>query len=220
MSSSLASRDRPRRPQIRADRTVAGADTAGNAGHLVFTNSDICLQPQFYAAVRLLLAAGADSLVVNRRTVGDLASYGAFPDLAAVEAGLRHNGFDCFVLPAAWVAGFVDSDICVGIPLVGRALLYNMVAHADRLVILRHSALTYHYGDDRTWSDPRLEDYGLHNRAALAGTMDRLLSEPVRRQRLTAFLSAYGERPDVAEWDAILAQVKGGMSGVPPRPRR
>ncbi|BBK34466.1 hypothetical protein EDC65_3045 [Stella humosa] len=173
-------------------------------GYLVFTNSDICLQEHFYRGVRALLDAGADCLVINRRTVGDLAGYGGRDDLAALEAGAEHEGFDCFVFPTSWLADFAANDCCVGIALIGRSLLYNMVARAERMVILRGAALTYHYGDDRQWQDDRFRDYNRHNLIALGQSMSRLLADSHHRRRLEAFLGAYPEPQGIAWWDARL----------------
>ena len=71
----------------------------------------------------------------------------------------QHPGFDCFVFPTAWVEDFVANAACVGIGWVMRSLLYNLVVKARRMVILRNAHLTYHYGDDRPWNAPELEEY-------------------------------------------------------------
>ncbi len=175
-------------------------DILGNAAagaqpgsYLVFTNSDICLVPSFYRTVRSILARGVDCVVINRRTVDQLESFGEAPELAALEAGSAHPGFDCFVFPAAWVQDFVSNAACVGVGWVMRSLLYNLAAKARRMVILRDAHLTYHYGDDRPWNAPELEEYTQHNLAEARVVVRALSEDPAKRAALDEFCSAHGE---------------------------
>lgn len=55
------------------------------------------------------------------------------------------------------------NDALIGVPGVARGLLFNMIAQATCMLILRNVALTYHFGDDRTWRSPELEDYAAFN---------------------------------------------------------
>jgi hypothetical protein len=159
----------------------------------VFTNSDICLVPSFYRTVRSILTRGVDCLVINRRTVDQLESFGGAPELAALETGSAHPGFDCFAFPAAWVQDFVSNAACVGIGWVMRSLLYNLAAKARRMVILRDAHLTYHYGDDRPWNAPELEEYRQHNLGEARVVVRALSEDPAKRAALDEFCSAHGE---------------------------
>ncbi|MGY8997010.1 MAG: FkbM family methyltransferase, partial [Alphaproteobacteria bacterium] len=132
-------------------------------GFMIFTNADICLKPQFYRAVRELLGNGFDALVINRRTVSPGHGFAVGSVLAEIEPGLPHPGYDCFVFRRDHYEHFVRNDALIGIPGVARGLLFNMIAQAKRMLILRNVALTYHHGDDRTWRSPDLEDYAAFN---------------------------------------------------------
>jgi hypothetical protein len=144
------------------DLLRAGVGTNPGEGFLIFTNSDICLQPFFYRFVQEALAAGYDALIINRRTVHDFDP--SLPSLAAAaDLGDNHPGLDCFVFPAAWVHDFVRNNACVGIGYVMRGLLMNLVARAEALLVLTEAHLTYHYGDDRPWSAENMKHLQDHN---------------------------------------------------------
>ncbi|MES2999071.1 MAG: hypothetical protein V4787_00140 [Pseudomonadota bacterium] len=175
------------------DILESGARAADPSGFLVFTNSDICLMPHFYRAVQAMLMRGVDCLIINRRTVSSLESYGANPELAMTEVGNRHPGLDCFVFPAAWVAEFTRSDACAGAGWVMRSLLYNLVAKSKRMLILRDAHLTYHFGDDKPWADESLSDYDAFNLQQARTVLDRLAGDSGRRDVLAAFCAAHRE---------------------------
>jgi hypothetical protein len=169
------------------------AAAAQPGSYLIFTNSDICLAPNFYRAVRSILARGVDCLIINRRTVAELESFGEAPELAVLEVGSAHPGFDCFVFPSAWVQDFVTNAACVGIGWVMRSLLYNLAVKARRMVILRDAHLTYHYGDDRPWNAAELEEYTRHNLGEARLVVRALSDDPAKREALNEFCSAHGE---------------------------
>lgn len=175
------------------DILASAAAGARPGSYLVFTNSDICLVPSFYRTVRSILARGVDCVVINRRTVAPLESFGEAPELAALEVGWAHPGFDCFVFPTAWVEDFDANAACVGVGWVMRSLLYNLVVKARRMVILRNAHLTYHYGDDRPWNAPGLEEYTQHNLAETRVVVKALSEDPAKRAALDEFCAAHGE---------------------------
>ena len=147
----------------------------------------------FYRTVRSILARGVDCVVINRRSVAPLESFGEAPELAALEVGWAHPGFDCFVFPTAWVEDFVANAACVGIGWVMRSLLYNLVVKARRMVILRNAHLTYHYGDDRPWNAPELDEYTQHNLGEARAVAKALSNDPAKKLALDEFCSAHGE---------------------------
>lgn len=189
---SIRAFSKPRPLPLLFDILRAAAASATD-GYLIFTNSDICLAPDFYRSVLQLLELGADALVINRRTADALSAYGAHPFLAALEVGKRHPGFDCFVFPAVWVERFIASDSCIGMPYVMRPLLYNLVAQADRLLIMKSAHLTYHFGDDMPGKTPELADYAAHNEAEAIATLNHLCKTREHRRRLEAFCAAHPE---------------------------
>jgi hypothetical protein len=171
----------------------SGAAAAESGSYLVFTNCDICLLPNFYTVVRSLLARDVDCLIINRRSVAPLESFGAAPELAALEVGFAHPGLDCFIFPAAWVRDFVPNLACVGIGYVMRSLLFNLVGKARRMLILRDAHLTYHYGDDRPWNTPEFEEYTRHNVSEAKAVVKALSANPIKRTALYEFCTAHGE---------------------------
>ncbi len=175
------------------DILESGTASADPRGYVLFTNSDICLSPHFYASVRSLLEMGVDCLIINRRTVDSVGSYGVHPACGAFEMGKKHPGFDCFIFPVRWMSRFVRSDSCIGMPLVMRPLLHNLVAQANRMLILRSSPLTYHYGDDMTHGLPIYQDYHAHNQQQAQATMQTLCQDRQARERLRAFCVAHHE---------------------------
>ena len=178
------------------DLAAAQADPNG---YLIYTNADICLTTGFYHAVRAYLNMGFDAVIINRRTVGNFDEYGSNPELAASNVGTKHLGFDCFVFPAKWVASFLKTESCVGVGSAMRPLIYNLVVHADRLLIGRAMHLTYHYGDDMPWATAAFNEYLSHNDAQVRYALETLCRHPVQFEKLRQFCEAHGEqyRPKV-----------------------
>ena len=175
------------------DILEAGAESAYQDGFLVLTNTDICLMPNFYRSIQALLSRGIDCLIVNRRTVGQLPTYGSDHGVAMTEVGYRHGGFDCFVFPVAWVQHFVRSEACVGAGGVMQSLLFNLVALAKKMLIMRDAHLTYHFGNDESWTDSKLHDYIEFNLDQARSVLSRLCQEERNHALLSAFCRAHQE---------------------------
>jgi hypothetical protein len=183
----------PRPFPLLFDILASGAAAAKPNSYLIFTNSDICIQPNFYSIVRHFLERGVDCLIINRRTVASVETYGDAPELASLEVGSRHPGFDCFVFPAVWLNDFVSNHACVGVGFVMRSLLFNLVVKARRMLILRDAHLTYHYGDDRPWNTPEFKEYTEHNVREAQSIVRSLSTDPVRQKALEDFCVAHNE---------------------------
>jgi hypothetical protein len=184
----------PRRHPLLFDIIDAGAGSSDPNGFMILTNSDICLTPAFYNSVSALLRYGVDCLVINRMTVGELDPYDQIPELGGMEVGTRHPGFDCFIFPVAWVSSFAKVASVVGMPGVMRPLLYNLAARANRMLIMRHACLTYHYGDEMRWVAEKYKDYKIHNWSLMAESLKMLSRDEVALRRLNAFCIAHRER--------------------------
>ena len=102
--------------------------------------------------------------------------------------GVIHEGFDCFVFPADMFKEFVSNQACVGAGLVMRGLLFNLVAHAKKMLMLRDCHLTFHLGQDRAWQDPALKDYTEYNRLNASSVLRELSSDPEKSRLLKMFL--------------------------------
>lgn len=159
------------------------------AEHVVFTNADICPVPGFYDAAAALLRAGAESLVVNRRS-----TFGFFPGevdaaLAAHSLGAAHPGFDCFVFAAGALSEMVQAESSIGTPYVMLPLLLNLVAVSSPLLVLTDAHLTYHFGDDRSWASDGRNAGANQNLAVAAAVRDG--HSDAGTQRVQAFLAAF-----------------------------
>lgn len=116
--------------------------------HVVYTNSDIGLQPQFYDYVASCIAQGIDALVINRRTMPK--SYTRPDELARLqgELGEPHPGYDCFVVSRELLERCNFADTLIGVHLIGRVVFWNILAHARQIRYDEAAHLTFHIGDD------------------------------------------------------------------------
>jgi hypothetical protein len=158
---------------------------------LILTNADIHLQPAFYLVLAEFIEQGYDVITVNRRTIATDPSSRAFSPHFWAERGSDHGGLDCFVFPTRMMADFVRSHSCCGAGHVMRALLFNLVAHARRFLMLTHAQMTFHLGDDRHWADPRFADYQEFNIAQAQSVIATLAENHEKAERLAAFITAH-----------------------------
>jgi hypothetical protein len=155
----------------------------------VLTNSDIHVQPSFYLAIGELIAKGYDVITINRRTVyGD--PLAPLSGLMLAEHGVDHPGFDCFIFPSRMLAGFIPSRAVCGCGYVMRSLLFNLVAQAQRFLMVGYAHLTFHIGDSNSL-DPKFSDYVSFNAAEAQMIVDRLAKNPENAKRLADFILAH-----------------------------
>jgi hypothetical protein len=125
---------------------------------------DIALMPDFYVSVNAIIDAGFDAFVINRRTLRT--NYRYLRELPAMYAdiGEPHPGYDCFIFKRSAVPNFALYHACIGAPRIGMVLVANMTCTATRFKEFGDGThLTFHIGDDRTWTSPDFEDYATHN---------------------------------------------------------
>lgn len=165
---------------------VAAVAARPEPTHVIFTNADICIQPDFYLFVQRAISAGFDSLIINRRTLqGDAIDVPL--SVAGADFGATHPGLDCFVFPYRWIREFVRSDACVGAGFVMRSLLPNLVALADALLVVTAAQLTFHFGNDRPWKSETFAPLQDHNLLQAKLVHERLSSNARLAARLDAF---------------------------------
>ena len=125
---------------------LQAAHDSSNAEYIVFTNADIILMPQFYAAVAELIGQGHDALIINRRRIER--KYDKVEQLPLVlsEIGMSHPGYDCFVMRRSLIPELILEGICVGVPFIGVSLAHNLFAFADHLKVVDDMHLTVHQG--------------------------------------------------------------------------
>lgn len=196
---------KPRPLPILSDILERGVQASPDADVVVYTNVDINVAPHFYETLRALWAHGFDAMTINRRTVAvgyEGHASGADWMLAAADPGDSHSGFDCFVFPRRDFDSFVPSRACVGMPPVGRSLLFNMVARAQRIVMLTNVQMTYHFGNDLDWRDPVYRDYYRFNLTECRAIVQAYQGNPVCFARLDPFLEAHKEYRRLRKLDA------------------
>jgi hypothetical protein len=160
------------------DRLYAATD----AEYLAYANVDIALMPYFYTAVSAWLDQGFDALVINRRTIS--ATYTACEQIPLMysELGRKHEGHDCFVFRREAYPSYALAEVCIGIPWVGRVLIWNLACHAAKFQELTDEHLTFHVGagNEKTLLEPEYADYRAYNRGEAAKAKAALESRGVR----------------------------------------
>jgi hypothetical protein len=120
---------------------------------LIFSNADICVAPEFYNVVADLVQGGTLAGSIHRRTV--LGIDASRPEnleaLTRSKNWYLHPGSDCFFFPAENAAAFVDSEVMLGVPPVGRLMVLVLSALNPSFRKFPDSGLTFHFGDDRVW---------------------------------------------------------------------
>jgi hypothetical protein len=190
--TDMAKFTRPRPLPLLFDILERGANAQVPPGDeeefFVMTNSDIHLQPNFYLAVGELIAKGYDVITINRRTV-HCNPLEPLSSLMLAEHGIDHPGFDCFVFPSRMLPSLVPSRAACGGGHVMRSLIFNLVAQAQRFLMVCHAHLTFHIGDSPR-QGPK-SDYIVFNVAEAQSVIDRLTKDPEKARRLADFISAH-----------------------------
>jgi hypothetical protein len=162
----------PRRLPLIGDlieRLVESSD----AEWLVYTNVDIGLSADFYRQLARL-GEEADAFTINRRTVAATPEQARDLEWLRAQPGEPHWGHDCFVFHRRLVEGVDLGTVCIGFPPVGQLLLAVLSTLAPRFRVHDQLHLTFHVNDDRSWCDPRYDDYLAHNCAEALAALDRV----------------------------------------------
>lgn len=144
---------------------------APEADYLIYTNADITLVPHFYVSLSQLLQQ-YDAFVVNRRTISKQYDTPAELPLMYAEVGQPHRGHDCFIFSRTAYPSYRLDHVCVGISLVGMALLVNLISNAAHFRQFKDFHLTFHLGNDAQWRSDKFDDYTLHNLQAVNRIVD------------------------------------------------
>lgn len=165
---------------------------ATDAEYLIYTNVDICVMPYFYLAVNALIEGGYQAFAINRRTISD--RYRSVDEVPLMygEVGAKHEGHDCFVFRRDAYPGYKLGDVCIGIPYVGRALIWNLFLRAERFQELTDHHLTFHIGagNERTLGEDDYQDYRSHNKGEAAKVKAELEANG-RFEKLDTLFSLY-----------------------------
>jgi hypothetical protein len=155
--------------------------------YLIYTNADICIQPNFYSFVQEFIRKGFDCIIINRVTVSQELIKAPVPDPAKTKIGVQHGGYDCFIIRKSTFDRFVENKACIGVGFVMQGLLFNMVAKAKKFVLLTNVSMTYHYGDDQPWKDASYSQLEAHNKAESLKTLKTLSDDEGRADAISNF---------------------------------
>lgn len=157
----------PRRPfPMIADILTAGS-TSASGSHVIYTNMDIAVQPDFYVQLRTLIETRFDSetpFIVYRRNIpGHYSGIDQLPDMYD-EPGDVAYGFDCFVFPMTCVSQLDLGQCCIGAAHFDYLMFMALDAVSGfRMQRVNDIPLTFHIGNDISWSGQI--DYIEHNLA-------------------------------------------------------
>lgn len=196
----------------RSIKTVAGFDTgrelplladildrlyrSSDADYLIYTNVDIALMPDFYLRVNELIEQGFDTLVINRRTIPDRYTDPADLPLMYAEPGEQHPGHDCFVFPRILYVMFDVGRVCIGVPPVGRVLIWNLVLFGKRFHEFKDLHLTFHVGNDKVWKQRENERDADFNKTEAHAVLERLQARSGKFYKddpIAPYLSPFGD---------------------------
>ena len=129
-------------------------DISTDADIVVYSNIDIAVQPNFYEKARDWIGTGHDAVSVTRRTIPQTFTLLSQIDAMYAEVGEPHPGDDCFIVSRGVAEKLNIAPVYVGVSWFDKVLLLNLADQAGSFVKLRDERLTFHIGDDRTWSNP------------------------------------------------------------------
>nr|WP_321452384.1 sulfotransferase [uncultured Carboxylicivirga sp.] len=145
--------------------------------YLIYTNSDIALQPFFYQYIIQLTKENYDGIIINRRTISNhFTSTDSLPQIYSY-VGKNHPGYDCFIIKKEKIKRFILEHICIGANHIGKAILLNMAIFCENLRVIEDKNLTFHLGDDRSWKNPKFTDYEIFNTNEFLNICDKLKRE-------------------------------------------
>jgi hypothetical protein len=167
---------RPKRPfPLIADILKAGAASV-TSSHVIFTNMDIAVRPDFYTQLRTLIETrfdGETPFIVYRRNIPG--HYTGIDQLPAMydEPGEVAYGFDCFVFPRAYVSQLDLGHCCIGAAHFDYLLFIALDAVSGfRVKRINDLPLTFHIGNDIAWSSQI--NYIEHNLAESLAAIQRM----------------------------------------------
>lgn len=128
------------------------------ADYLIYTNVDIALTEDFYIKVQNYIKLGHDAIIINRTTMPSYNDQSLEWYLENIESGKPHPGYDCFIIKKELYEMFILGKIAIGINWIGEVLLRNIFKFSQNPILLQQPKMTFHMGDDLSWTNPKFED--------------------------------------------------------------
>jgi len=143
-------KERGIRPKLRSFFPQALLD---DADFVFFTNSDICVVPEFYETVAGIIEKGTKAGSIHRKTILGLDPSEPDSVRKAIESDnwYLHPGSDCFFFPPATAVALRDNQLVLGVPPVGRHTVIVLSALNPSFRKFPALGITFHFGDDRVW---------------------------------------------------------------------
>lgn len=153
----------PRLFPLIEDVLTAGA--SGSLGsHVIFSNMDISVKPDFYLALADLVTGklGTDvPFTVHRSNIDPSLALGSLEQMYEASGPLG-IGYDCFVIPKNLVQDLDLGTCCIGAPHFDYLLFMALDARSGhRAKSMTQERLTFHLGNDIAWV--AMIDYVEHN---------------------------------------------------------
>ncbi len=148
------------------------AEPAAGDDILIYTNSDIAVQPHFYSAVQKIADGGLDCFTINRRTISG--EYRGVEDLEEMyhDKGEPHPGADCFVFRSSLFREFELDEVVVGTALFDKMLLWNFAVFGKAFRVIEDKHLTFHIGNDMSWKNSKNNALRYYNRTCLKNMLE------------------------------------------------
>lgn len=128
-----------------------------DAEYIVFTNSDIGVQRNFYVAIyNLIISKSLNSFIINRRDnipkfKNQIRLTEQHLDIIYEESGVKHPGKDCFIMKRELLKQIDMGNMFTGYPPWGKTL-YAILKEIDQSATLfTNLHLTFHLGSDKAW---------------------------------------------------------------------
>ena len=144
---------------------VLAAGASGSLGsHIIFSNMDISVKPDFYLALGDLMTEklGTDvPFTVHRKNIDPSLALGSLEKMYEA-AGPLGVGYDCFVIPRNLVQDLDLGTCCIGAPHFDQLLFMALDAKSGhRAMSMSQEHLTFHLGNEISWIT--MIDYVEHN---------------------------------------------------------
>lgn len=163
-----------RKPLPRLSDIINPVFSNSEADYVIYTNLDIGLQPNFYLRVKELIDKGYDAITINRVDIDkfheNILLDDTKIDLICSLKGLKHPGIDCVVFRREIIPKLKLNNVMIGFPPVGQVLKTQVENHSKRQVWIKNERLTFHIGQDKSWSvGEKKHPYWLENEKEAQG---------------------------------------------------
>ena len=142
---------------------------------IVFTNSDIGLQKEFYRKIYDFIVNGnLESFIINRRDGLPKFRKAFFKknyrltenNLTEIykERGFKHPGKDCFIFSREILEQIDMNLMFTGYPPWGRTLYFCLQKKDKKCKLFKNEYLTFHIGKDECWKENEENPLRLKNK--------------------------------------------------------